>query len=128
MSNWSLAEWFRCIGPSATPAEHRAALARLVRMLPGDADRLRPPVSLPGRPRVDPAPPVPTLPPMPDDQVRFGSKWGRLPISAAKGEPTPEDAEWTYTRDRLEQMNRRFVKRLERAIASGQEHPPAPPR
>jgi hypothetical protein len=122
---WSVGEWFRCIGPSTTPRERRAALAHLIRMLTGDANRPRSPISLPGRP-VNPAPP--TLPLAPDEQPSSGSKWGRLPIPAARGEPTAEDAEWTYTRDALERMNRRFAERLERAIASGQEHQPAPPR
>jgi hypothetical protein len=35
----------------------------------------------------------------------------------------PGDERGTWSRSRLERMDRRFVERLERAIAAGREHP-----
>jgi hypothetical protein len=41
-------------------------------------------------------------------------------------EPTAEDGEGPYSRDRLERMNADFCERLERAIRLGLERVPPP--
>ncbi len=113
----STTEWFRCI--RGTPAEHRAALFRLVRMLCGDDRRPRPPVSLPGRPAAAAAPPAQVLP-------KLRSYRQALPQGKAINSPSRDgDAREPYSRRRLQRMNRSFVERLERAIARGQEQPHA---
>ena len=92
----SLSDWLRCIG-SSLPAEHHAALARLVRMLSGDAQRPRPPVSLPGNPR---------------------------PAAARISTPAYLPATPRYPhQERLLKMNARFVETVERAIRLGLERP-----
>jgi hypothetical protein len=134
--NWSLADWFRCISPSATPTERNAALARLTRMLAGDSDRPRPPMSLPGRvTSQDGNEAADASRTALEDRAKAGSlpsRNGLVPSYAnmlvnAPYEPGDEQV-GAWPRDALERMNRRFAERLERAIASGQEHQPAPPR
>lgn len=128
MSNWTLAHWFSCI-TSVVPAEHDAALARLVRMLTGDADRPRPPISLPGRP-ADPPPArslVNTETNSTAPRSGLAASYATSTLVNAPYEPGDEQV-GAWPRDALERMNRRFAERLERAIASGQEHQPAPPR
>ncbi len=118
----STAEWFRCIGPTATLEERRAALAKLVRMLVGDSTRPRPPVSLPGQQALPTAPPPPAAP-LP---VKLRSYRQALPQGKVISSPSRDgDAREPYSRRRLRRMNRSFVKRLERAIAHGQERPHA---
>jgi hypothetical protein len=116
----STSEWFRCIGPTATLAERHAALAKLVRLLVGDATRSRPPISLPGRPAAPTAPAAEALP------VKLRSYRQALPQGKVINSPSRDgDAREPYSRRRLKHMNRSFVKRLERAIADGQERPHA---
>jgi hypothetical protein len=70
-----------------------------------------------------------------EDRAKAGSlpsRNGLVPSYAnmlvnAPYEPGDEQV-GAWPRDALERMNRRFAERLERAIASGQEHQPAPPR
>src|SRR5438876_3279963 len=66
----SAAEWFRCIGPTATLQERHVALAKLIRMLVGDTARPRAPISLPGRPAAAAAAAPPATPP-PAPTVRY---------------------------------------------------------
>jgi hypothetical protein len=114
----STSEWFRCIGPTATLAEHHAALAKLVRLLVSDARRLRPPISLPGQPAAPLAPTAESLP------VKLRSYRQALPQGKVINSPSRAgDARDPYSRRRLKHMNRRFAKRLERAIAHGKERP-----
>jgi hypothetical protein len=116
----SATEWFRCIGPAATLEERRAALGKLIRMLAGDAVRLRPPISLPGQPAAPAATAATTLP------VKLRSYRQALPQGKVINSPSRDgDACDPYSRRRLKHMNRRFAKRLERAIAHGQERPHA---
>jgi hypothetical protein len=117
----SRAEWFRCIGPAATLEERHAALAKLVRMLVGDAARPRPPISLPGRPTLPTSPPPATAPAPPT--VRYFRR--ALPTGKVINAPSKDsDARDPYSREQLERMHTRFVERLERAIARGEEQPP----
>jgi hypothetical protein len=114
----STAEWFRAIGPTATLEERRAALAKLVRMLVGDSARPRPPISLPGRPAIPPPPPPVGPPTTPaGSPLRHYSAIGNF-------EPGDEQEGAWSTEQRLK-MDRRFVERLERAIAQGKEQPHA---
>jgi hypothetical protein len=114
----SASGWFRCIGPTATLAERRAALAKLIRMLVGDSTRPRPPVSLPAQQPLPTAPPPPAALP-----VKLRSYRQALPQGKVINSPSRDgDAR---DRRRLQHMNRSFVKRLERAIAHGQERPHA---
>jgi hypothetical protein len=116
----STAEWFRCIGPAATRQEHHAALAKPVRMLVGDSTRLRPPISLPGRPAMLTAPP-----PAAALRVKLRSYRQALPQGKVISSPSRDsDARESYSRRRLKHMDRKFVKRLEHAIARGEERPP----
>jgi hypothetical protein len=119
----STAEWFRCMGPTATSEEQNAALERLIRMLAGDTNRPRPPISLAGRPTI-PTPPPPSLAPAPVP-VTHPRPLGRTPREKAV-EPSSDDADACepYSREQLVDMDMRFVKRLERAIARGKERPP----
>jgi hypothetical protein len=109
----STAEWFRCI--RGTSAEHHAALFKLVRMLSGDDRRPRPPISLPGRSAMPTAPP-----PASPSAIRQHRLWRWAPPR----EPKDADAREPYSREQLERMDTRFIERLERAIARGQEQPP----
>jgi hypothetical protein len=111
----SASEFFRCIG-SAIRKERHAAFATLVRLLIHDARRPRPAISLPGRP----AAPPPTAPPL----VKLRSHRRAIPQGKMVNAPSRDgDAREPYSRRRLKFMNRSFVKRLERAIANGQERP-----
>jgi hypothetical protein len=110
------AEWFHHI--RGTPAEHRAALYRLIRMLCGDDRRPRPPVSLPGRMPAAALAPTPPTPP-----VRY---FRRAPPAGkmANAPSTDADGRDPYSRKQLDRMDRRFAQRLELAIARKQERPP----
>jgi hypothetical protein len=119
----STAEWFRCISPAATREERHTALAKLVRMLVGDSARPRPPISLAGQ-LVIPTAPLPTAVTPEAPTVRYLRR--ALPTGKAVNAPSRDgDAREPYSRRRLQRMNRSFVKRLERAIAHGQERPHA---
>jgi hypothetical protein len=113
----SASEFFRCIS-SATRKERHAAFVTLVRLLMRDARRPRPAISLPGRP----AAPPPTAPPL----VKLRSHRRAIPQGKGVNAPSKNgDAREPYSPRRLKFMNRSFVKRLERAIAHGQEQPHA---
>jgi hypothetical protein len=118
----STAEWFRCIGRTATLQERQAALAKLVRLLVGDTTRPRPPISLPGRLALPVAPP-PAIALSPTPTLRY---WRRaVPTGKAITRPSSDaDAREPYSREQLERMDTRFIERLERAIAHGKERPP----
>lgn|SRR5262249_11687527 len=115
----STAEWFRCI--HGTPIEHRAALAKLVRMLVGDTARSRAPISLPGRPAAPAAPPPAAVAaPM----VRYFRR--ALPTGKVITAPSKDgDGRGPYSPRRLRRMDAQFHRALERAIALGQERPHA---
>jgi hypothetical protein len=119
----STAEWLRCIGPTATLAERHAALAKLVRLLCGDAaHRLPPPVSLAGR--LAAAPPPTTSSAVP--AVKLSSWRQALPRGKTAALPsTDADAREPYSREQLERMNARFHHAFEHAIAQGKERPHA---
>jgi hypothetical protein len=132
---WTISQWFRCIATSATPAERKAAMLQLGWMLSHDQQfRTPPPISLPGRIVSQSGNEAAT-----EERPKTGS--GLTPPPSRGGKPTatyasalinapyePGDEQGTWPRDRLEQMDARFVRRVERAIASGQEHQPVPPR
>jgi hypothetical protein len=99
-----------------------AAVRRyLARALTGDTERPRPPVTLAGqRPDSVPQPTPPPAPPPPP-------MWTR-PIhdrpKSSHVEPEPGDERnGDYSREQLKRMNARFVERVERAIAAGDERP-----
>jgi hypothetical protein len=118
----SATEWFRCIGPTATLEERRAALAKLVRMLCGDSNRPRPPISLPGRPAMQSAPPTATAPAAPT--VKYFRR--ALPTGKVITAPSKDgDGRGPYSPRRLRRMDAQFHRALERAIALGQERPHA---
>jgi hypothetical protein len=86
--------------------------------------RQRVAVTLPGQPPAAPAP-VPASNGHGERRTLRDHDGGR----AIGGDtPTDADAEGPYTRAELLQMDQRFTAALERAIASGKEHRPAPPR
>jgi hypothetical protein len=116
----STADWFRCIR-SSSPAERHAALARLVRLLCGDASHRPPPsVSLARRPALPAAPPTSS----PVATTRQKSERRTLPWGKTAAQPpTDADARDPYSREELEQMDSRFVRRLEHAINCGKERP-----
>src|SRR5262249_37692394 len=117
----SMTEWFRCIG--GTAAEHHAALAKLVRLLVGDAThRPRASISLPGQPAPPTAPPPATTPATPP--VRYVRP--ALPTGKVIRAPSKDsDGRGPYSVRRLRHMNTRFHRALEHAIAHGKEQPHA---
>ena len=103
---------YSCIRPNRPTA----FLRRLCRLLVLDEARHRPPISLPGRPC--PVPPSPSSP-SPVDRT---SGWTRLDCaSKLYGAAEPGDERLPYSRERLEQMNARYTRRLKRAFAAGKE-------
>jgi hypothetical protein len=119
----STAEWFRCIGPTATLQERQAALAKLVRMLCGDSSRPPSLISLAGRPAPPSAPPSATPSAVPPVERR---SWRQaLPRGKTATQPwTDADARDPYSREQLERMDARFAQRLQHAITHGQERSP----
>jgi len=96
---------------------------RLVRMLTGDAERKRPPVTLAGQ-RTDSvaAPTPPPAPPPPPIWTRpsHDRRWDRSTVSGS-AEPEPGDEQWTYSRQQLVMMDNRFRAPLLRAFKRGKE-------
>src|SRR5262245_36806184 len=90
-------------------------LKNLAACLAHDETRIRPPISLPGRPASATAittPPPPKLRPPP--HLECGS-------TLCRREAEPEDHRLPYSREELLEMDRRFGERLERAFALGLE-------
>ena len=115
------AEFFRCIGPTATLEERHAALARLVRMLLGDAARSLPPISLPGRTTaLDLASALSVEFPAVSSTTTAGRP--RAALKDVPAEPGDEQ-HGAWPREELQKMDRRFVERRKRAIARGKERP-----
>jgi hypothetical protein len=95
---------------------------RLVRMLTGDAERPRPPITLPGQ-RADSVP-QPAAPPVPAPLPI----WTRPPHNrrqdrtiASRAVPEAGDEQWTYSRTELVRMDNHFRTRLLRAFKRGRE-------
>jgi len=92
----------------------------LVRALSGDAERPRPPITLPGQRPGSVLQPTP--PPLPAP-----APIGTRPIHdrprdpSRRAEPEPGDAVGPYSREQLVQMNNRFRARLLRAFKRGKE-------
>jgi hypothetical protein len=91
---------------------------RLVRMLTGDAERPRPPVTLAGqRPDRIPQPaPPPAAPPPPISTRPVHDR-----PKSSNAEPEPGDEQWAYSREELIRMDTRFQARLLRAFKRGKE-------
>src|SRR5262245_54145781 len=96
-----------------------AALRRLLMLLAADAVwRIKPPISLPGRPA--PPPQLPQPPPPPAVGRVQWSPWSEG-TSRLANKFDPNDAALPYSRGQLLEMNARFVRRVESAFASGNE-------
>jgi hypothetical protein len=83
------------------------------------SDRARQPVSLAGRFAPEPPPPQ-SLPPTPPRQTK-AQFFYLADREVAKQAAEPEDIHATWTRERLIDMNARFVARVERAFRTGSE-------
>jgi hypothetical protein len=96
----------------------------LIRALTGDAERLRPPVTLAGpqtngsTPPPTPLPPTPSPPPPVRTQ---GPHVRRQHTHAYRAEFQPGDEQGAYSREQLVQMDDRFRTRLLQAFESGKE-------
>jgi hypothetical protein len=100
-----------------------AAVRRyLVRALTGDAERPRPPITLPGQ-RADSVP-QPGPPPLPAPAPKWTrpshDRWWDCTISS-RAKPEPGDEVGPYTYEELVRMDARFRTRLLRAFKRGKE-------
>jgi hypothetical protein len=93
----------------------------LIRALTGDVERVRPPVTLPGR-RPDSVPrPIPPPAPTPPIRTRPShDRWWDCTISS-RAEPEPGDEVGPYTYEELVRIDTRFRARLLRAFERGKE-------
>jgi hypothetical protein len=110
---------------SHSPARSPAFLRRLVMLLVRDENRRKPAVSLAGPARPTPPPPLP--PPKPPASLLSpaGHVQGHPQLKyegqQARAEAEPSDLRWTYSRDQLLRMDKRFCRRVERAFKRGLE-------
>src|SRR5262249_40321383 len=96
------------------PNRPNAFLKHLAACLAHDETRIRPPISLPGRPIMGAAIASPPRKMRPPPQLDCGS-------TLCKREAEPDDRLLPYSRTELMEMDRRFCDRLERAFALGLE-------
>src|SRR5262249_57291467 len=98
-----------CLRPNRPTAIGRP----LAKLLAHDETRIKPPISLPGRPAITesakPPPPPKVLPPPQLD--------GQSALRRREAEP--EDHKNAYSREQLLQMDARFTRRVERAFPTG---------
>jgi len=116
-------DWFHRRRKAASKDPHQAFRVRLRHMLIGDLSQRTPPLpTLPGQPANGDVAPEPS----PTSSWRQPTRWDypapstRKPVGKAN-KPAANDGDPPYSSQQLKEMDSRFVKRVERAFATGAE-------